>query len=58
MPVSKNDLRTFAARLKTEGRSPGTIDKYPHGAAEFSAWLGCRKLNKETAAAWREHLLE
>ena len=58
MPVSKNDLRTFAARLKTEGRSPGTVDKYLRDAAEFAAWLGGRKLNKETAAVWREHLLE
>ena len=58
MPVSKKDLRTFAVHLKTEGRSPGTIDKYLRDAAEFAAWLGCRKLTRETAAAWREHLVK
>ena len=57
MPVSKKGLRDFAARLKSEGRSSGTIDKYLRDSAEFSAWLGSRKLTRETAAAWREYLL-
>ena len=54
MPVSKIELRTFAACLKEEGRSLGTIDKYLRDAAEFTTWLGDRKLTRETAAAWRE----
>ena len=58
MPVSKNDLRTFAAHLKNEGRSPGTIDKYFRDSTEFSDWMGNRKLTRETAAGWREYLLE
>ena len=58
MPISKIELRAFAARLKEEDRSPGTVSKYLHDAAEFSTWLGSRKLNKENAAAWREHLVK
>ena len=58
MPISKNELRAFATYLKSEDHSSGTIDKYLHDAAEFAAWLGGRKLNKETAAAWREHLVK
>lgn len=58
MPVSKIKLRTFAACLKEEDRSLGAINKYLRDAAEFTAWLGDRKLTRETAAAWRENLLE
>ena len=58
MPLSKKELKDFAVHLKTEGRSPGTVDKYLRDAAEFAAWLGGRKLNKETAAVWREHLVK
>lgn len=58
MPVSKNELRAFAACLKVEDRSPGTIGKYLHDAAGFSVWLGNRALNKENASAWREHLVK
>ena len=58
MSIMKNALRDFAVCLKSEDRSPGTVRKYLHDAAEFSAWLGSRKLNKENAAAWREHLVK
>ena len=58
MPISKNKLLTFAARLKSEGHSSGTIDKYLHDGSEFAAWMGDRRLNKETAAAWRDHLVK
>ena len=58
MPLSKKELKDFAVHLKTEGRSPGTVDKYLRDAAEFAAWLGGRKLTRETAAAWREHLVK
>ena len=58
MPVSKKELRDFAACLKSEGRSPGTIDKYLHDSAAFTAWLGDRKLTRENTAAWREYLVK
>lgn len=58
MSISRAELSAFAAQLKSEGRSSGTINKYLHDGAEFAVWLGERKLTRETAAAWREHLLE
>ena len=57
MPVLKKELLDFAAYLKSEGRSPGTIDKYLRDSTEFAAWLGVRKPTRETTAAWREHLV-
>ena len=58
MSITTNQLQSFAARLQGEDRSPGTIGKYLRDAAEFTAWLGGRELTRETAAAWREHLLQ
>lgn len=57
MTISKRELKMFLHFLTSEGRSSGTIDKYLHDAAKFAGWLRDRKLNKENAAAWREHLL-
>ena len=58
MPVLESELGGFAACLKSDGRSSGTVGKYLHDSAEFAAWLGDRALTGETAAGWREHLLE
>lgn len=58
MPISKSELRAFASCLKIEDRSPGTISKYLHDAAKFAAWLGDRTLTRETAAAWRDYLVQ
>lgn len=58
MPVLQRELRGFAACLKSEGRSPGTAAKYLRDTAEFSAWLGKRKLTRENTAGWRDCLLE
>ena len=58
MTILQRELKAFASCLRQEDRCRGTVDKYLHDAAEFSAWLGDRKLNKENAAAWRDHLAE
>ena len=57
MFISKCELSAFAACLKNEDRSSGTVEKYLHDASAFAAWLGCRELTRETAARWRDHLL-
>ncbi len=57
MSISKHELAAFAACLRREERSSGTVEKYRRDAAAFAAWLGCRKLTRETAARWRDHLL-
>ena len=58
MSISQHELKTFASRLRREDRSPGTVSKYLHDSMGFAAWLGGRKLTRETAAAWREHLVK
>ena len=57
MSISKHELAAFAACLRREERSSGTVEKYRRDAAAFAAWLGCRELTRETAARWRDHLL-
>ena len=57
MTICKNDLWAFAACLRREERSSGTVEKYRRDAAAFAAWLGCRELTRETASGWRDHLL-
>ena len=57
MTICKNDLWAFAACLRREERSSGTVEKYRRDAAAFAAWLGCCELTRETAARWRDHLL-
>ena len=58
MPVARIELESFTSSLKREERTPGTIGKYLRGSGEFASWLGERELAKDTAAGWREHLLE
>ena len=58
MPVTRIELESFTSSLKREDRTPGTIGKYLRDSGEFAAWLGERELAKDTAAGWREHLLE
>ena len=57
MFISKCELSAFAACLKNEDRSSGTVEKYLHDASAFAAWLGCCELTRETASGWRDHLL-
>lgn len=39
MAISRDELEAFSARLRRDGRSPGTIAKYLHDAAGFAVWL-------------------
>ena len=50
-------LSAFTEWLKSEEKSPGTIEKYLRDVGAFAAWLGERELTKEAAAEWKEHLL-
>ncbi len=58
MTVSSRELSAFSAHLRQEGRSSGTTGKYLHDCTGFALWLGDRELTPETAAQWREHLLQ
>ena len=55
--LSDEQIRAFAAYLRAEERSGGTIEKYLRDVRAFAAWLGRRAVTREAAAAWKEHLL-
>ena len=58
MTISSRELSAFSAHLRQEDRSSGTAGKYLHDCTGFALWLGDRELTPETAAQWREHLLQ
>ena len=50
-------LTAFEGYLRAEEREPGTIEKYLRDVRAFAAWLDGRALDKETAIAWKGHLI-
>ena len=57
LTISSERLTAFAAHLRAEERSPGTIENYLRHIRAFAVWLDGSPVTKETAAAWKEHLL-
>lgn len=55
--INNEQLAAFERHLRLEEREPGTIEKYLRDVRSFAVWLGERPLDKETAIAWKEHLL-
>ena len=51
-------ITAFERYLRTEERSSGTIEKYLRDVRAFAVWLNGRIVTKETAAGWKEHLLD
>ena len=51
-------LSAYETQLREEEHSRGTIEKYMRDVRSFAQWLGRRKLTKEAAIAWKEHLIE
>ena len=49
-------LAAYAAHLREEEHSRGTIEKYLRDVRTFAQWLGARELTKETAVEWKEQL--
>jgi len=54
--LSEKEIETFAQFLRDEEREPGTTEKYLRDIRAFSVWADSREINKELAAAWKEHL--
>ena len=50
-------LSDFAAYLRTEERSEGTIEKYMRDVRKFFCWLADKSLEKAQVSAWRAQLL-
>ena len=57
MTITEHDCQAFAAYLRSEERSAGTIEKYLRDVRAFARWLDRRALTRENAAAWRDALL-
>lgn len=55
--ISGDRLAAYAAHLRAEERSPGTIEKYLRDVGALAAWLGGRAVTKEEVTAWRDALL-
>ena len=55
--IIENQLTVFAQKMREDERSPGTIENYVRHVRAFAAWMGGNPATKETAAAWKEHLL-
>lgn len=51
-------LAAYAAHLREEEHSRGTIEKYLRDVRTFAQWLGARELTKETAVEWKAQLSE
>lgn len=52
-----NQLQAFAAQLREEERSEGTIEKYMRDVRKFLNWLHQRMLNKSAVSDWKTQLL-
>lgn len=50
-------LPAFAAQLREDERSQGTINKYLRDVRKFLEWLGGKALEKVQVSAWREQLI-
>ena len=55
--ISGDRLAAYAAHLRAEEASPGTIEKYLRDVGALAAWLGGRAVTKEEVTAWRDALL-
>ena len=56
-PLTGKEISAYAAFLRQEERSPGTVDKYLRDTRAFAQWLDKKALTRETTIAWKEHLL-
>ena len=57
MTITENECSRFAACLRGEDRSPGTVEKYCRDVRAFALWLDGRELAGEAASGWRDALL-
>ncbi len=54
--LTRIQLDAFVRFLREEEREPATIEKYARDIRVFMAWADGGEINKELAAAWKDHL--
>ena len=57
LTINSSQIAAYAAHLRAEERSAGTIENYLRHVRAFAAWAGSRPLSRELAAEWKAHLL-
>lgn len=55
--ITQTEIEAYCAALRADEKAAGTLEKYRRDLTAFSRWLGGRIVTKETAAAWKTHLL-
>lgn len=55
--LTQEQITAYGQYLRGEEHAPGTIEKYLRDTGAFAAWLEGRRVTKELAAEWRDHLL-
>lgn len=58
MCITNAEIAAYAAHLRAEERSPGTIAKYTHDLTALAHFPDGTPLTNESAAAWKVYLLE
>ena len=56
--ITQTDMAAYGAALLADERTAGTVAKYRRDLAAFAGWLDGRTVTKETAAGWKNHLLD
>lgn len=56
--LNEEQLQAFERYLQREERAAGTVEKYLRDLRAFARWLEGGPVVKESAAAWKEHLLK
>ena len=56
--IAETHIQSFRRELARQDRAPGTIENYLRHIRAFARWLGDRPLLPESAAQWRDALLE
>ncbi len=56
--ITAEQTARFAQALQAADRAPGTVENYLRHIRAFARWLGDRPLLPESAAQWRDSLLE
>lgn len=56
--ITPEQIEGFSEHLRQSERSSGTIENYLRHVRAFAAWLGDRPVTRETAAGWKEHLID
>lgn len=55
--ITQTDIDGYCASLIADERAAGTIAKYRRDLTAFARWLDTQCATKETATAWKAHLL-